>query len=257
MGSLHDGHASLIARSVRENDVTCASIFVNPLQFNSRRDYESYPRDLESDYEILRALGCDMVFGGSCSRIFDVCESTSDVEMLDPGPYAIGLEGEHRPGHLEGVCTVVDRLFRIIGDCRAYFGEKDYQQLLVVHDLATRLGYPQVIGCATVRDSQGLALSSRNKLLAPEQIKPALNLFGALRDAQNAWSGGERSAFALKRVMHSRLDQPGIKVDYAEVRDPEQWFADPLAGDLQRAVALVATYIGEVRLIDNLKLDKC
>ena len=144
-------------------------------------------------------------------------------------------------GHLEGVCTVVDRLFRIIGDCRAYFGEKDYQQLLVVHDLAARLGYPQVIGCATVRDSQGLALSSRNKLLTTEQIKSALNLFGALRDAQNAWSHGERSALALKRVMHSRLDQPGIKVDYAEVRDPEQWFADPLAGNLQRAVALVAS----------------
>ncbi len=254
MGSLHDGHLSLLRRSIEENDVTCASIFVNPLQFNSARDYQIYPRELESDYEILRQAGCDMVFGGNMSNMFERSEFTGEIKMLRPGPYAKGLEGEFRPGHLQGVCTVVDRLFRIVGKCRAYFGEKDYQQLLVVRDLAERIGYPQVVGCKCVRDPDGLALSSRNSLLSRRQHKTALCISRALSAVKDTWERGERDASVLQSVMLAKLDKPGVKVDYAELRDPESWLDAPCE-HLERAVALIAAYVGDVRLIDNLRLD--
>lgn len=255
MGALHDGHLSLIDRSLTENDSTCTSIFVNPLQFNKASDYDSYPRDIESDYDKLRSIGCHMVFSGTSQQIFPEAARIEEVQMLDPGYFARGLEGEFRGVHLTGVCTVVDRLFRITGQCRAYFGLKDYQQLLVVSDLAQRLGYPEIVPCETVREDDGLALSSRNLLLRPDQRQTAQGIYRALSAARAAWHSNVRDSVTLQHLMLEKLKLPGLEVDYAELRDPEQWQEHSPKGNLKRAVALIAATVGEVRLIDNLRLD--
>ena len=255
MGALHAGHLSLIERAIAENDVSCVSIFVNPLQFNNPKDFSSYPRDLQSDYRILEEINCDMVFRGSSQDVFPEASSLEEVEILDPGRFAEGLEGEFRTGHLQGVCTVVDRLFRFVGKCKAYFGLKDYQQLQVILDLSTRLGYPEIVACPTIRDEQGLALSSRNELLTSSQIDAAKQIFRALTEARNSWQLGIRDANALQQEMHENLRADQIQVDYAEIRDPCNWQPDSPNGLVEQAVALIAAHIGSVRLIDNLRLD--
>ena len=255
MGALHAGHLSLIERAIAENDVSCVSIFVNPLQFNNPKDFASYPRDLQSDYRILEEINCDMVFRGSSQDMFPEASSIEEVEILDAGRFARGLEGEFRPGHLQGVCTVVDRLFRFVGNCKAYFGLKDYQQLQVILDLSARLGYPEIVACPTIRDEQGLALSSRNELLTSSQIDAAKQIFRALTEARKSWQLGIRDANALQQEMHENLRADQIRVDYAEIRDPCNWQPDSPKGLVEHAVALIAAYIGSVRLIDNLRLD--
>ncbi len=256
MGSLHAGHLSLIDRAIVENDVCCVSIFVNPLQFNDQNDYLSYPRDLDSDYLILRNIGCDMVFSGGNHEMFPEATSIQEVNLLNPGPAAQGLEGEYRPGHLEGVCTVVDRLFRFVGPCRAYFGLKDFQQLLVVQDLAKRLGYPEVIPCPTIRDKNGLALSSRNRLLKPLDMNIAGHIYRALHATRKAWKSGNRDCDALRAIMHRVLSAASLDLDYADVRDPLNWQAASPTGEIQQTIALIAARISDVRLIDNLRLDQ-
>ena len=255
MGALHAGHQSLIERSLVENDVTCVSIFVNPLQFNDPRDFDNYPDTLQSDYGLLRKLGCDMVFKGNSRDIFPEASSLDEVELLDPGPYALGLEGEYRPGHLEGVCTVVDRLFRIVGDCSSYFGLKDYQQLLVVQQLAQNLGYPRIVPCETVREQNGLACSSRNKNLSSDDLETAKHIYLALVNARNSWKSGVQDCDQLRSAMRIVLNQANLSVEYAEIREPNHWRQKSPTGKLNAAVALIAARVGEVRLIDNLRLD--
>ena len=255
MGALHAGHQALLERSISENDVTCSSIFVNPLQFNDPNDYEKYPKSIESDYAILESLGCDMVFGGTSQEFFPEASSLEQVLILNPGRYALGLEGEFRPGHLEGVVTVVDRLFRFVGECRAYFGLKDYQQLLVVRSHAEDLGYPQIIPCKTVRESNGLALSSRNRLLSSEDHSEAASIYRALSEAKILFRNGIRDCHRLRAAMRSELKSERITLEYADVRDPENWHHESPSGSLDCAVALIAARIGGVRLIDNLRLD--
>ena len=254
MGALHQGHLSLVRRSISENDVTCASIFVNPLQFNDSSDYESYPRDFGVDYRLLEDIGCDMLFSGSNREMFPEASSIEDVRLLDPGLAGKGLEGKFRPGHLEGVCTVVDRLFRFVGECRAYFGLKDYQQTLVIQDLAEKLGYPEIRTCETVRDQYGLALSSRNSLLSAQQIETARSISRALFQAKQLWQTGCRDCNQLRAAMRALL-LPPLKVDYAEIRDPLNWQAESPHGTVDQAIALIAATIADVRLIDNLRLD--
>lgn len=254
MGALHEGHLSLMRRSIKENDVSCASIFVNPLQFNDPDDYARYPRDEHRDHESLSAVGCSMVFSATLGEMFGDAR-LREVPTLDPGPGGQGLEGEFRPGHLEGVCTIVDRLFRIVGDCSAYFGAKDYQQLVVVRDVAARLGFPEVIACETVRDPDGLALSSRNRLLSAEERRSSLRIHQALMAAKAAWRSGVRDCKALQDVMKEQLQDPLIKVDYADLRAPGDWQARSPHGQLDQAVALIAAHVGKVRLIDNMRLD--
>ncbi len=256
MGALHAGHQALINRSIDENDVTCVSIFVNPLQFNDPNDYRTYPRNLESDYSVLEKLGCDMVFCGTNRDMFPEASNLEDVKILDPGPYGLGLEGDYRPGHLEGVCTVVNRLFGFVGECRAYFGLKDYQQLLVVQHLAEKLGYPQVVACDTVRESSGLALSSRNRLLSSREKVAAIQIYQALDEARFLWSCGVRDSQEISDAMKSVLDVSYITVEYAEVRDPLDWQPSSPTGELDRAIALIAARVNGVRLIDNLRLDQ-
>ena len=252
MGALHEGHLSLIRRSVDENDRTCVSIFVNPLQFNDHADFDSYPIDTATDHRLLRDNACDMVFGASSADVFPEAESIEDVVLSDPGPFAKGLEGQFRPGHLEGVCTVVERLFRFVGQCRAYFGEKDYQQLLVVRDLAKRLGYPIIVGCETIRDSDGLALSSRNQLLSSDNKKQALVISRALHHASKLARSGERDFDVLSQAMAEVVETGDLEVEYAQVRDPDDWLKG--SNRSQHAIALIAAKVGSVRLIDNLRL---
>jgi len=256
MGALHQGHLSLMRRAVDENDSTCVSIFVNPLQFNDVDDFERYPRDLAHDRRHLEAMGVSMCFVGTLTDFFPGANTADDIALLDPGPFAAGLEGEYRPGHLQGVCTIVDRLFRTVGPCRTYFGEKDFQQTLVVRGLARRLGHPDVVVCPTVREPSGLALSSRNALLSEPQKRLATCLHAALMAARRAWERGERNAGALREIMRARLDRTGISLDYADLRDPEAWSAESPQGPMARAQALIAVTISGVRLIDNMRLDK-
>lgn len=258
MGALHDGHLELVRRAVRENDVAVVSVFVNPLQFNDPRDFERYPRDFDGDARLLEREGLAMVFTGTLAGFFPTelrADGALDPRHLrDPGPAARGLEGEHRPGHFAGVATIVDRLFGVARATRAYFGRKDYQQTLVVRDLARALGGPEIVVCPTSRDPDGLARSSRNALLAPEDRARALALSRGLRAARTAWVAGERDAQALRAPMVAALREPGVEVEYAALREPERWTPDEPRGKLERPIALVAARVGGVRLIDNLEL---
>ena len=255
MGALHDGHLSLIRRAKQECDVVCASIFVNPLQFNNPEDLEKYPRDLKADVELLENNGCNMVFTGTLENFFPETTNGKAIEPEDPGTYAHSLEGEFRPGHFSGVRTIVRRLFQTVGKCNAYFGEKDFQQTLVVKELAAQMGNVQIIVCPTLRELNGLAMSSRNERLSAEQRALAGNLFKSLTSAINAWQLGERNADKLRNILLNTLDHPEIKVEYADLRDPNDWTSQPLSGELQSPPqALIAVSIAGIRLIDNTNL---
>ena len=247
------GALELVRRASRENDRVCVSIFVNPLQFNDPADLERYPRDFAGDARMLAAAGCSMVFTGTLEQFFP---EGADAARRDPGPAALGLEGEFRPGHFEGVATIVDRLFDVVGPTRAYFGAKDFQQCLVVEELArSRGGAPEIVRCPIVRSSGGLALSSRNALLEGDAREDALVLSRALAVTRSAWDQGLRDADALAGTLRVALEHPGVEVEYAEVRDPGAWAAEAPSGLMERAVALVAAKVGGVRLLDNMELS--
>ena len=260
MGALHEGHMALVRAAVAEDERVGVSVFVNPLQFDEARDFERYPRDFEGDARMLEASGCSMVFTGTLEQFFP-----EDVEaggrfrrtsLRDPGPRARGLEGDLRPGHFAGVATIVARLFEIVRPDRAYFGQKDFQQTLVVQDLARQMGFPRIVVCPTVRERDGLAMSSRNRLLSPSDRSTATLLSRSLEAARAAWRAGGREAATLSRAMRevfdpSRTDGAPVSVEYATVRDPDAWTQDEPQGRLERAVALVAARVASVRLIDN------
>ena len=256
MGALHNGHLSLITRACDENAACCASIFINPLQFEDTEDYDAYPRDTESDLALLEAHGCNMVFMGSLDQFFPESSYINQIKTLPAGPYGSGLEEQFRPGHLDGVRTIVERLFLTVGASRVYFGEKDFQQTLVVADLAREMGYPEVVVCPTVREDSGLALSSRNVRLSADEKTRAQQIYPALLAARDAWSSGERDPGRLSAIMIECLNHDGLVVEYAEVRDPGRWIAQPQTTPLEHGQALIAVRIGSVRLIDNLRLDQ-
>lgn len=255
MGALHEGHLRLVERAARENDRCVASLFVNPLQFNDKSDYEAYPRDTENDAAMLGASGCDMAFTGSIADFFPGHDDPATIERLDPGPFAQGLEGAQRPGHFAGVRTIVERLFLTCRPDRAYFGQKDFQQTLVVKDLARTMGFPRIVVCPTVRENNGLAMSSRNRRLDETQREQAAVIYRALLAARDAWRNGERTRGALAAVMQDVLAGGALTVEYAAIRDPEHWQAHDPSDRLDRAQALIAARAGSVRLIDNLRLD--
>jgi pantoate--beta-alanine ligase len=251
MGALHDGHRSLLARGRAETDVLAMSIFVNPLQFGRQDDLAAYPRDLDGDLEIAGREGVDVVFAPEAEEMYP----TRLTEVtVDPGPLGDRLEGASRPGHFRGVCTVVAKLLGMVGPCTAYFGEKDAQQLVVIRRMVSDLDLPvKVVGCLTVREPDGLALSSRNALLSPEERAAARSLYEAL--ARAAWlvEGGERDAVALRAEMAKRIAaEPLARIDYAAVVDEETF--EEVAGLDGPARALVAATFGATRLIDNLPL---
>lgn len=255
MGALHEGHLSLVRRAVAENDKTVVSIFVNPLQFDDADDLEKYPRDMQSDIDLLQSVGCDMVYFGTLEGFFPELEDVTKIVKVASGPKGAGLEGDLRPGHLDGVRTIVTRLFKTVGDCRAYFGEKDFQQTLVVADLARELGYPEIVVCPTLRETSGLAMSSRNQRLNDIERQRASCVFRALQAADVIWQNGERDADALRAAMRKVLSEAGVEVEYADVRDPDAWTAESPFGEMSRAQALIAIRMGDVRLIDNMRLE--
>jgi pantoate--beta-alanine ligase len=251
MGAFHDGHVSLMRRARDERDHVVVSIFVNPLQFGPGEDLSRYPRDEDRDLSIAGQLGVDVVFAPSVEEMYPTGEPEVTV---DPGPLGERLEGAARPGHFRGVATVVAKLFDVIGPSTAYFGEKDAQQLAVIRRMVRDLSLPvEVEGCPTVREPDGLATSSRNAYLSPEQREAAGCLFLALSEAAQMARGGERDAATLVAAMAREIGAtPEAGIDYAAVVDDETFEeVSRIAGP---ARALVAARFGETRLIDNLLL---
>lgn len=250
MGYLHDGHLSLVKRSKEENAVTVVSIFVNPAQFNNPEDLEKYPVDLERDLALLEKAGVDCVFAPPREEIYP--SGLPVLQMRYPSLMA-KLCGAHRPGHFEGVLLIVHNLFMWVNPRRAYFGLKDYQQYLLIKKMAHDLEFTlDVIGCPLVRDSDGLALSSRNVRLSPQGRQQALAIPRALEQAEQLWRRGEKIA-VIKEMLHSALSD--LEVEYAELCDAESLSAIeedeiPATGGL----VAVAVYVEGVRLIDNVLL---
>ncbi len=252
MGFLHEGHLSLVRRARAESDWAVASIYVNPTQFGPQEDFRTYPRDLERDLQLLAAAGCDMAFVPSDSEMYPPGFDT----WVEVGAVARPLEGAHRRGHFRGVATVVLKLFEIVQPTRAYFGEKDAQQLVVIQRLVADLNLPvTIVPCPTVREPDGLAMSSRNTYLSAEERQAATVLYRALAAAQAAFAAGERSAECLRAAMRQVLAaEPLARVDYVSVADPETLAElDQVAS---AALCSLAVRIGRTRLIDNLRLGE-
>ena len=251
MGALHAGHAALIERARREADAVVVSIFVNPLQFGSAADLATYPRDERADLGEAERLGVDVVFAPDVDEMY---RHGGPIVTVDPGALGERFEGASRPGHFRGVATVVAKLFDIVGACRAFFGEKDAQQLAIVRRMVADLDQPiEVIACPTVREADGVALSSRNRLLSTEQREAAGCLFLALAEAAELARGGERDAAVLVAAMAREIGAtPQGRLDYAAVVD-DATFEEVRELD-GPARALVAARFGPVRLIDNVLL---
>jgi pantoate--beta-alanine ligase len=247
MGALHAGHLSLVETARRECERVAVTVFVNPTQFGPSEDYARYPRDLDRDAALLERAGADVVFAPSVESMYPPGSETT----VDVGSVAVPLEGERRPGHFRGVATVVLKLLGITAPDRAYFGEKDAQQLAVIRRLVADLNVPVAIrGCPIVREKDGLALSSRNAYLTPEQRQAAPVLCRALDAAESLWKKGERRGDKLSEALFETLArEPLVRVDYAAVADPVTFREVDLASGPVRL--LLAVFLGETRLIDN------
>ena len=251
MGYLHEGHVSLIRCSKKDNDITVVSIFVNPIQFGKNEDLDRYPRDLDRDLEICEREGVDYLFYPSVDEMYPEGFSTYvEVEGITEK-----LCGAFRPGHFRGVTTVVSKLFNIVQPDRAYFGEKDYQQLKVIQRMVKDLNMDvEVIGCPLIREEDGLALSSRNKYLTPEERKSALSISKALFNAKKMFENGEKDPEkVIDEIKNMISSQPFVKkIQYVEVVDPET--LTPKKRLEKGDVIAVAVFVGNTRLIDNIKL---
>ncbi|MCA1751857.1 MAG: pantoate--beta-alanine ligase [Flavobacteriales bacterium] len=253
MGALHEGHLSLVRKSLSENTITVCSIFVNPTQFNDPEDFNKYPRQRESDIEKLRSTGCQVLFCPEHKTIYP----QEDHNKYNLGPVADKLEGSSRPGHFNGVASVVKRLLEIVNPTRAYFGLKDYQQFLVVHSLVKQYSIPvEIIGCETVRDKGGLAMSSRNERLSSYEKELATHLYKALKSAKDAVNQGRDSGLeTLGQEYFNGLAEP--ELEYFKVADARTLapIGDKKIGNDDSAIALIAARVGGVRLIDNMPLN--
>jgi pantoate--beta-alanine ligase len=258
MGALHEGHASLISRAAAECGTVIVSVFVNPTQFRPEEDFTRYPRTLATDEALCARHGAHLIFAPSVEEMYGQGTFAAGQEALSTFVHVPGLsemfEGQTRPGHFRGVATVVMKLFQQTRPDRAYFGQKDAQQLAVIRRMVRELDVPvEIIGCPTVRAEDGLALSSRNAYLTPEQRPHAAALYRALTDARHRAQDGERDAELLRALMAAMIDDtPGCKLDYAAVVDPLTF--RPLERIDADALGLLAVYLGKTRLIDNLLL---
>jgi len=247
MGALHTGHLSLVAAALAECDAVAASIFVNPTQFGPDEDYESYPRTFDEDCRKLEAAGVRLLFAPSAADMYPPDNTT----FVDPGEIGTRLDGASRPGHFRGVATIVSRLFNIIGPDRAYFGQKDAAQVAVLRRMVRDLNLPvSLVVCPIYREPDGLAMSSRNRYLSPEERQRALILSRALAAARHLARHGETSAEALRTTMLTALaTEPEVRLDYAAVVDPDTLL--PIADTSHGALLAVAAWVGATRLIDN------
>jgi len=252
MGALHDGHLSLVRAACARTDFVVASVFVNPTQFGPGEDFEAYPRRVDGDLEMLGAEGVELAFTPSTEEMY----AGGAQVTIDPGPLAARWEGEVRPEHFSGMATIVAKLINVVRPDLAFFGDKDYQQLQIVkrmvHDLDLGVG---IVGCPIVRDSHGLALSSRNAYLSAEARRDALALPEALEAAARALAWGERDGAALESAMREAVAEragDAVALDYAAIVDPDT--LEPLARVERTARALIAGRVGDTRLIDNCQL---
>lgn len=252
MGALHEGHLTLIRQSKAENDLTVCSIFVNPIQFNNPDDLDKYPRTLASDVKLLTAEGCDVLFSPDAAEMYP--EGEPALIDLELGMLDKLMEGRFRPGHFRGVAIVVKKLFDIVGPTRAYFGKKDFQQLAVIRHMVNTLNLPyEIVPCETVRESDGLAMSSRNMRLTIAERGIAPSIFQVLRKVRDKTGKvpvRELKEWAVKKIQ----EQPAMRVEYFEIADRETLMPLESWDHRIKAVALTAVYLGDVRLIDNIEL---
>ncbi|MEN2998848.1 MAG: pantoate--beta-alanine ligase [Brevinematia bacterium] len=248
MGALHEGHLSLVRKSKRDNNITVVSIFVNPIQFGPSEDFARYPRQLDKDKELLENEGVDYLF----------CPSVEDMYPKNYETY-VNLEslpnhlcGLSRPGHFRGVATVVTKLFNIVQPDKAYFGQKDYQQAQIIKRMARDLNFPiEIVVMPIVREQDGLAMSSRNSYLSPEERKNAVVLYKSLQKAKELIKNGERDVSKIKQKMKEIIESVPSKIDYVEVVNPETLESLDTIPKEGEVVVAVAVFIGSARLIDN------
>lgn len=251
MGALHAGHASLVERSVRENDFTVVSVFVNPTQFNDKNDLKNYPRTFDADCDLLRSLGADAVYAPSVEEVYP----EPDTRQFSYPPIDTVMEGAKRPGHFNGVCQIVSKLFMMVRPDRAYFGEKDFQQIAVVRAMTEALKLPvEIRPCPIVREDSGLALSSRNTLLTPDELQIAPNIYKTLREslvyAKN-YTVAETISFVITTL--NAID--GLEVEYYEIVDGRTLQPVSSWEDSNDIVGCITVYCGHtpIRLIDNIR----
>lgn len=248
MGALHAGHLSLVKRALNECDCCIVSVFVNPTQFNDPRDLETYPRTLQADADLLRGVGASALFAPEVSTIYPEL----DVRVFDVGSVAEVMEGKYRPGHFNGVMQVVSRLFDIVCPDCAYFGEKDFQQIAVLRAMVRQLGSPvEIIACPIVRESDGLALSSRNVRLSTEERMQAPEIYRILSESVQ-WAETLTPAEVIERVTREINAVPTLRVEYFEIVDSDSLLPIQAWSDSPRPHGCITVYCGEVRLIDNI-----
>ena len=252
MGALHDGHLTLVRKSKEENDITVVSIFVNPKQFGPNEDFASYPRTFESDKEKLEKEGVDFLFYPDVNDMYPEDYSTS-VEVTSD--ITKKLCGRKRPGHFNGVTTVVAKLFNIVLPDNAYFGLKDYQQYVIIKRMVKDLNFSiNIVGVPIVRESDGLAMSSRNKYLSPDERKDAVLIYTSLLEAKKLIENGIKSAYIIKKEIENILVRSRFsKIDYVEIVDPETLKS---VDNISKTVLIaIACYFGKARLIDNMLIE--
>lgn len=249
MGALHAGHASLVKRSVAESDATVVSVFVNPTQFNDKNDLAKYPRTLEADCRLLEQCGATVVFAPSVEEIYP----EPDTRHFCFPPLDTVMEGVYRPGHFNGVCQIVSKLFDLVKPDRAYFGEKDFQQLAIIREMVRQLKFPlHIVGCPIVREADGLALSSRNTRLSAEQRQQALKISQTLF-ASVDYAATHTVAQTQQFVEDAIAAAPGLRLEYFELVDGNTLQKIVDWTDTDYAVGCITVFCGEVRLIDNIK----
>lgn len=249
MGALHAGHASLVKRSVSENDATVVSVFVNPTQFNDKNDLEKYPRTLEADCSLLDQCGAAIAFAPSVEEIYP----EPDTRQFSFAPLDTVMEGVYRPGHFNGVCQIVSKLFDMVKPDRAYFGEKDFQQLAIIREMVRQMKFPlEIVGCPIVREEDGLALSSRNARLSAEERQNALKISQTLFESRNF--AIDHTVAETKQFVENAIENaPGLRLEYFELVDGNTLQQIENWNDTDYAVGCITVFCGDVRLIDNMK----
>ena len=249
MGALHAGQLSLVKRCREENDVCVVSVFVNPTQFNDKHDLETYPRTLDKDCALLETAGCDYVFAPSVEEMYP----EPDMRTFDFGTVSAVMEGARRPGHFNGVAQIVSKLFYAVEPNRAYFGEKDFQQIAVIRAMVKQLQIPvEIVACPIVREADGLALSSRNVRLTPEQRQKAPLIARTLKESVT-FAAGKSVQEVIDYVVNRINAEPDMRVEYFEIVDGNTMEAIGQWTDTTYPVGCITVYCGEVRLIDNIK----
>ena len=248
MGALHDGHISLVKRSVEENDVTVVSVFVNPTQFNDKADLERYPRTEEADKKLLEAAGCDIVFMPQVEEMYP----EEDTRVFNFGSIENVMEGKYRPGHFNGVAQIVSKLFYAVEPTRSYFGEKDFQQVAIIRDMVKQLNIPvEIIACPIIREESGLARSSRNELLSAEERKKAALISQVLSKSVNF--AKEMSVEEVKNWVNDQFKSDDtFKMDYYDIVDGNSLQSVSSWDESDYIVGCIAIYCGKIRLIDNI-----